>query len=191
MSDTIRREVIPDRPADESATADMQWTDPTEALKDVMTQFDSAGVNFRILLSQSTDDEIRKQAADFPSFDIIVAADGRDGDRAPEMIGNVRLLRVGEKGKTAGLIGLYPDDKTEPVRYELVTLSEDYFENTDKMTELMKTYQERLKDSQVVTAEGPVGHPTGATFVGAAKCGECHSSAFKIWQGTAPHHGTN
>ena len=188
MSDTIRREVIPDRPADESATADMQWTDPTEALKDVMTQFDSAGVNFRILLSQSTDDEIRKQAADFPGFDIIVAADGRDGDRAPEMIGNVRLLRVGEKGKTAGLIGLCPDDKTEPVRYELVTLSEDYFENTDKMTELMKTYQERLKDSQVVTAEGPVGHPTGATFLGAAKCGECHSSAFKIWQGTAHAH---
>jgi hypothetical protein len=188
MSDTIRREVIPDRPADEAATADMQWTDPTEALKDVMTQFDSAGVNFRILLSQSTDDEIRKQAADFPGFDVIVAADGRDGDRAPEMIGNVRLLRVGEKGKTAGLIGLYPDDKTEPVRYELVTLSEDYFENTDKMTELMKTYQERLKDSQVVTAEGPVGHPTGATFVGAAKCGECHSSAFKIWQGTAHAH---
>jgi len=188
MSDTIRREVIPDRTADEAASADLLWTDPSEALIEVLKKFDEAKVDFRILLSQSTDDEIRQQAKDFPAFDIIVAADGRDGDRQPEMLGTTRLLRVGEKGKTAGVVGLYPGDKTEPVRYELVTLSESHFSDSDKMTDLMRSYQERLKDSQVVTAEGPVGHPSGATFVGASKCGECHTTAFGIWKETAHAH---
>jgi hypothetical protein len=186
MSETIRRDVIPDRTADEAANADLQWTDPSEALTEVLKQFDDAKVDFRILLSQSTDDEIRQQAKDFPVFDIIVAADGRDGDRQPKMLGSTRLLRVGEKGKTAGVVALYPGDKTNPVRYELVTLSEAHFSNSEKMTDLMRSYQERLKDGQVVTAEEPVGHPSGATFVGASKCGECHTSAFDIWKET-PH----
>ena len=186
MSDKIRREVIPDRTAEEAASADLQWTDPTEALRAVLLQFKDANVNFRILLSQSTDEEIRKQASDFPELDIIVAADGKDGDLKPEMIGPVRLLRVGEKGKTAGVIGLYPDDKIDPVRYELVTLSPDYFTESEEMTDLMKTYQERLRDGQIVTADGPVGHPSGATFVGVAKCAECHTKAFAVWKET-PH----
>lgn len=186
MSDSIRREVIPDRNAEDAATADMQWTDPSEALREVMGQFDEAEVDFRILLSQSTDEEIRKQAEEFPNFDVIVAADGRDGDIRPEMLGSVRLLRVGEKGKTAGVLGIYPGDKAEPVRFELVTLSESYFPDSDRMTELMRSYQERLKDSQIVIADGAAGYPTGATFVGATKCGECHTKAFDIWKKT-PH----
>jgi hypothetical protein len=187
MSDTIRKEVIPDRAADETS-ADLQWTDPSEALREVMAKFDEAKVDFRILLSQSTDDEIRKQAVDFSGFDIIVAADGRDGDRKPELIGNVRVLRVGEKGKTAGLVGIYPEE-AERVRYELVTLSEEYFDEAPVMTELMKTYQTRLREDQTVLAEGPVAHPSGATFVGASKCAECHTTAFNIWKETAHAHG--
>lgn len=189
MSDTIRRAIIPDRPADEAATADLNWTDPEAALTEVMQAFDDAGVNFRILLSQSTDEEIRKQAERFPKFDIIVAADGRDGDRQPEMLGDVRLLRVGEKGKTAGVVGIYPEDADNAVRYELVTLSEENFAASDSMTDLMRTYQDRLKESAIVTADTVVAHPSGATFVGASKCGECHTQAFDVWKNTSHSHG--
>lgn len=187
MSDTIRREVIPDRSADEAAQADLQWTDPNEALQDVLKKFDEAGVKVRVLLSQSTVDESRALAKQFPAFDLIITANGfGEGEPKPEMIGPVRLLQVGEKGKMAGVIGLYPDDKTNPVRYELVTLSGDVFSDSDPMTKLMQTYQERLKDGQIVTADGAVGHPSGASFVGASKCGECHTKAFAVWEKT-PH----
>ena len=175
MSDTIRREVIPDRTPEEAAVADLQWGDPAEALAEVLKKFDEEKVDFRVLLSQSTDEEIREQAAAFPQFDIIVAADGKDGDREPEMIGPVRLLRVGEKGKTAGVVGLYPKGEKDSIRYELVTVSAAHFSESEKMAELMKVYQGRLKDSSIVTAENPVAHPSGATFVGASKCGECHT----------------
>ena len=186
MSDTIRREIIPDRTPEEAAVADLQWGDPAEALAEVLKKFDEENVDFRVLLSQSTDEEIREQAKAFPQFDIIVAADGKDGDREPEMIGSVRLLRVGEKGKTAGVVGLYPKGETDSIRYELVTVSAAHFSESEKMTELMKVYQGRLKDSSIVTAENPVAHPSGATFVGASKCGECHTKAFEIWKDT-PH----
>jgi hypothetical protein len=186
MSDTIRREIIPDRTPEEAAVADLQWGDPAEALAEVLTKFDEEKVDFRVLLSQSTDEEIREQAKAFPQFDIIVAADGKDGDREPEMIGSVRLLRVGEKGKTAGVVGLYPKGEKDSIRYELVTISAAHFSESEKMAELMKVYQGRLKDSSIVTAENPVTHPSGATFVGASKCGECHTKAFEIWKDT-PH----
>lgn len=186
MSDQIRREIIPDRTPEEAAVADLQWGDPTEALTDVLKKFDEENVDFRILLSQSTDEEIREQAAAFPQFDIIVAGDGKDGDRQPEMIGSIRLLRVGEKGKTAGVVGLYPNEEKDKIRYELVTISAAHFSESEKMTDLMRVYQGRLKDSAIVTAENPVAHPSGATFVGASKCGECHTKAFEIWKDT-PH----
>lgn len=186
MSDKIRREIIPDRTPEEAAVADLQWGDPSEALTDVLKKFEEEKVDVRVLLSQSTDEEIREQATAFPQFDIIVAGDGKDGDREPEMIGPVRLLRVGEKGKTAGVVGIYSKNEKDSIRYELVTISADHFSESEKMTDLMKVYQERLKDSSIVTAESPVAHPSGATFVGASKCGECHSKAFDIWKKT-PH----
>jgi hypothetical protein len=186
MSDTIRKQVIPDRTPDEAAAADLQWTDPEAALKDVLTKFDNEQVNFRILLSQSTDEEIQKQAAEFPQFDIIVAADGKDGDQVPEMLGNTRMLRVGEKGKTAGVVGIYPNDPENPVRYELVTISAEHFGETKSMIELMAGYQTQLKDTAIVKSDRAVPHPSGASFVGAGKCAECHTKAFEIWKNT-PH----
>ncbi len=187
ISDSFRRKVIPDRTAEDAAAADLQWTDPTEALKVVTQEFDKADVKLRILLSQSTPQESRMLAAEFPMLDIIVTADSvTDGERQPELIGRVRMLQVGRKGQQAGIIGIYPDDAVEPVRFELVALRGEQFADSARMTDLMQRYQDRLKGDSVVTATDAVAHVSGATFVGANKCGECHTKAFDIWKAT-PH----
>ncbi len=189
MSDTIRKAVIPDRTAEENANADLTWTDPAPVLTEVLAKLDEEKVTFRILLSQSTLEESRKLATDYPQFDVIVTANGfGEGERQPEKIGNVRLLQVGEKGKQVGLIGLYPDEKENPVRFELITLSGDRFPDSEAMITLMQDYQGQLKDQNTVTAEPAVAHPSGAKFVGASKCGECHTKAFEIWKDTAHAH---
>lgn len=55
------------------------------------------------------------------------------------------------------------------------------------MIRLMANYQERLKDEKVIIADAVTSpHPSGATFVGADKCGECHTTAYRIWKDT-PH----
>ena len=120
MSETIRREVLPE----DSSGADVTWSDPGEALGRVLQQFEEERVQVRILLSQSTLEESRRLAEQFPAFDVIVSAQGfGEGESVPEQIGRVRLVQVGEKGRTAGVLGFYPGDAEQPVRFELVTLS--------------------------------------------------------------------
>jgi hypothetical protein len=187
MSDTIRKSVVPDMTPEQAAGAEIQWSDPGEALTSVMKEFDAEGVAVRVLLSQSTLEESKKLAEDFPGFTLIVCANGfGEGTDKPEMVGNVALLEVGKKGKAAGVVGLYPDDKETPVQFERVTLSGELFPDSDRMTELMQGYQDRLKSEAVAKNDGTLPHPSGATFVGASKCGECHTQAFEIWEKT-PH----
>ncbi|MBC7964656.1 MAG: hypothetical protein H7Z17_01925, partial [Fuerstia sp.] len=124
MSDTIRKSAIPDMTPEQAANADMRWTDPAEALTSVLKEFDDASVTVRILLAQTTLEESKKLAEDFPTLTLIVRANGfGEGADKAEMVGSVRLIEVGKKGKAAGVIGLYPDDTENPVRFELVPLS--------------------------------------------------------------------
>lgn len=182
MSDTIRKEVL----GQNAGQGDIEWTDPAVALKDVLQQFDDEGVTFRILLSQSTIEESRQLARDFPALDVIVTAQGfGEGEPEPERIGNVRLVQAGEKGKTAAVMAVYPGDSENPLRFELVTLSGDRFGEDTAMVDLMKDYQQRLQEQRVVAVQEVAGHPSGAAFVGALKCGECHTQAMATWSKTA------
>jgi hypothetical protein len=185
LSETRRKEVFPAN----SPPADAEWTDPGQALQTVLEEFENEQVQFRVLLSQATLEESREYARQFPQFNVIVTAEGfGDGEPKPETIGPVSLIQPGEKGRTAGVIGIYPDDPSQPIRFELVTLSGDRFGDDPEMIQLMRDYQQRLTEQSVVAAESPVGHPSGATFVGAQKCGECHTQALAIWEKTAHAH---
>lgn len=187
MSDSQRREVIPDR--EPGTDADISWSDPDTALKAALAHFDAEGVTYRILLSQSSLEESRAFAKAYPAFQMIVTARGfGEGEKVAEEIGPVRLIQAGEKGKHAGVVGVYPSDSETPFRFELITLSGATFGESPAMIEHMRAYQGRLKDESIVTAESEVGHPSGATFVGASKCGECHTKAFSIWKETAHAH---
>lgn len=187
MSDTIRKSIIPDMTPEEAANAEIQWTDPSEAMTAVMKEFADAGVAVRVLLAQTTLEESKKLAEDFPELTLVVRANGfGEGIDNPEIVGTVRLVQVGKKGKAAGVIGLYPGDAENPVRFELVTLSGEQFPDSDRMTQLMQGYQDRLRSDAVAKNDGTVAHPSGASFVGASKCGECHTKAFEIWKNT-PH----
>ncbi|MEZ6074254.1 MAG: cytochrome c family protein [Pirellulaceae bacterium] len=59
------------------------------------------------------------------------------------------------------------------------------------MLEEFARYQQRLADAGF---EGLgltfTAHPTGRTFVGSEACGDCHSTAFEIWQETPHFHAT-
>ncbi|MFM7059113.1 MAG: multiheme c-type cytochrome [Planctomycetota bacterium] len=185
LSETLRNQVLPAG----SPAGDAEWTSPEESLSSVMREFDAQQVQFRVLLSQATLEESRQIARTFPQFNLVVCAQGfGDGESEPELVGSVRLIQAGEKGKTAGVIGIYPASVEQPVRFELVTLNGDRFGDDPAMIELMQQYQQRLREQRLVSAEAPVRHPSGASFVGARKCGECHSKAFAVWEKSAHAH---
>ncbi|MCA9059419.1 MAG: hypothetical protein KDA85_13015 [Planctomycetaceae bacterium] len=190
LSESLRKQVIPDRPDDPSQPpADLSWESPEKAIPSVLAKFDEDNVGYRILLSQGSLEETRGLVEKFPAFDLVVTAEGfGDGERDPELIGHTRLLQVGTKGKFAGVVGLYPNDDKQPCRFELVSLNGEQFQHSDVIVELMRKYQQRLHDERIVEIEGAVAYPSGAEFVGADKCGECHTKAMEVWQNTAHAH---
>jgi hypothetical protein len=185
LSDTLRREVL----ADAGGGGDIEWRSPDEALAQVLQQMQEAGVTFPILLSQATLDESRAIAERFPAFRIVITAEGfGEGESKAELIGPVRLLQVGEKGRAAGVIGIYPETEEQQVRFELVELSGERFGDDEGIIALLRDYQQRLRDERLTGAGSSTGHPAGAEYVGAARCGECHTQAMQVWQQSAHAH---
>jgi hypothetical protein len=182
MSEELKKLILP--------FPDVTWKDPVPELKKVVEEFAEQKVDLRFLLSQSTVEESMALAEQFPQFQIVLTAEGTgDPDPAapPQKVGNTLLIETGRKGKYVGVLGVYPDDRETPFRYQLVALERDDFDETPAMINLMRNFQDRLKDEKIVLADAiSAPHPSGSTFVGADKCGECHTSAYKIWQQT-PH----
>lgn len=173
---------------------DITWQEPAKVLPDVIKQMQAAKPDLMILLSQSEKDESKALAEKFPEFDILLTAGGvEDPLGEPAFIGKTMMVDVGHKGKSAGVVGYYPDqaDKADPskrFRFTVIELDKQRFQNTPKMAEHMQFYQDRLKQEDLAAKELPIDHPRGATFVGAETCGECHTKAYEKWLTTAHAH---
>ncbi len=167
---------------------DVQITDAKSVLPEILQALTTEKVDLRVLLSHGSLPEARELAKAFPAFDIILSAGGpEDPDGRPEVVGNSVILNVGRKGKHAGVLAIYPDSDPR-FRFELVQLDRERFGDSPRMIEHMRYYQQRLREQEIVLAEPPVGHPSGATFVGAKACAECHEEEFEIWAATG--HGS-
>ncbi|HAW28245.1 MAG TPA: hypothetical protein DCY03_09020 [Planctomycetaceae bacterium] len=173
---------------------DITWQEPAKVLPDVIQQMQAAKPDLMILLSQSEKEESKALAEKFPQFDLLLTAGGvEDPLGEPTFIGNTMMVDVGHKGKSAGVVGYYPDqaDKTDPskrFRFTVIELDKQRFKDTPKMAEHMQFYQDRLKQEDLAAKELPIDHPRGATFVGAETCGECHTKAYEKWLTTAHAH---
>tara|TARA_R110001592_G_scaffold72115_3_gene220194 strand:+ start:67059 stop:68723 length:1665 start_codon:yes stop_codon:yes gene_type:complete len=173
---------------------DITWQEPAKVLPDVIQQMQAAKPDLMILLSQSEKEESKALAEKFPQFDLLLTAGGvEDPLGEPTFIGNTMMVDVGHKGKSAGVVGYYPDqaDKADPskrFRFTVIELDKQRFKDTPKMAEHMQFYQDRLKQEDLAAKELPIDHPRGATFVGAETCGECHTKAYEKWLTTAHAH---
>lgn len=182
LSDVLKREVFP--------LGDADWSEPRPAIEKVLAEFDEQSVDLRIMLAQATVKESVELAKEFPQFDIILTARGvgdPDPNAQPQKVGNTLIVEAGRKGKHVGVLGVYRENDRLSFRFKLVSLERDNFEDTRSMIDLMQKYQTRLKDDKIVLVDGvSAPHPSQAKFVGADKCGECHTEAFRIWKDT-PH----
>lgn len=165
--------------------------DPTEVLPGVIEKMDAEKPDFLVLLSHGSEAEAKELAAKFPQFRIILTAGGpEEPEVKPIVVGKTWILEVGHKGKRIGVLGYYPDDAKNPFRFDLVELDDTRFKDDPYMRGLMRNYQQQLQDESLATSdELLLKHPSGHTFVGAKKCGECHKKAYEIWQHTKHHDG--
>lgn len=173
---------------------DITWLDPAKVLPDVIKKMEAAKPDLMILLSQSKKEESKSIAEKFPFFDILLTAGGvEDPIGEPQFIGKTMMVDVGHKGKSAGVVGFYPQDAdkgdpTKRFRFTVIELDKQRFQDTPRMAEHMQFYQDRLKQEDLAAKELPIDHPRGAQFVGVEKCGECHTKAYEKWLTTAHAH---
>ena len=161
---------------------------PEAALKPVVDALAGEDLDLRVLMSFSSKDESRQLAKTYAAFDLILTAGGAEDPKGePEPVGKAWMVDVGHKGKSVGVLGYYPDREPR-FRFELVNLDKFRFDDSLRMVEHMRFYQDRLKEERLVATEIPIRYPstTGAKFVGAESCGDCHSQAYDKWLET-PH----
>ncbi len=182
LSEGMHREVFP--------LGDAKWSDPIAAITAAMSEFDQQGVQLRVLLSYASIEDSIEYAKQFPKFNVVLTARGvgdPDPNAAPQKVGDTLIVEPGRKGRHVGVLGVYKEGDELSFRYKLVTLERQGFPETQSMVDLMQKYQNRLKDEQIVLVDGvSAPHPSQSKFVGATKCGECHTEALEIWENT-PH----
>ncbi len=158
------------------------------SIKSEITEAD----DFKILLFCGDEDAataaVAKHAPD--TFDLLLVSGGYgEPTYKPQTIqgSKTQMIITGNKGMYSGLVGLYQDGQFQ---YARVALTHDFTDSSDIM-QLMASYQNQL---QAVGLEGlglrPVAHPKGTEFVGSKACGECHTTAYEIWEGTPHYHAT-
>ena len=160
--------------------------EPDEVLPAIIETLEASKPDFMVLLCYGTEKESLELARKYPQFQIVLATGGPDEpDGKPIEVGKTWVLNVGHKGKRVGVLGYYPANKENPFRFELIQLDKARFGNDPAMRTLMRHYQQQLEDEGIaVSDELLLRHPSGHSYVGAAKCGECHAETFKHWKGT-------
>lgn len=178
---SIREHVAP-----AGVVSDITIQDPAEVLPGVIEKMTAEKPAFLILLSHGTEAEAKELAEKFPQFQIILTAGGpEEPESKPVVVGKTWILEAGQKGKRVGVLGYYPDNSEQPFRYDLVALDDARFKDDPYMRTLMKNYQQQVQDEALDTSdELLLRHPSGNTFVGARKCGECHKKAYEHWKDT-------
>ncbi|MFH5806542.1 multiheme c-type cytochrome [Alienimonas sp. DA493] len=179
---------------DPEPTSTIGVYDAPEALPQALEEL--ADCDVRVLLSQALPEQTTQYLKDFPGFHVAVTAGGpEDPSPEPEVVstpeGEALLLRVGHKGKHAGVVGVYPPAEGSDgprLTYALVTLSKDRYGHDRSMDPIMASYQQSIADNLEAIFEDlpPAAPPRPGGYVGAAKCGECHTKAYAKWK-ESPH----
>ncbi len=177
-----------DKVAPAGVNTNITIREPNEVLPGIIKTLEDLKPDLMVLLCHGSDEEAKKLAAAYPQFRIVLAAGGYDEpDGKPIKVGKSWVLNVGHKGKRVGVLGFYPKNSAEPFKFELIQLDKDRFKNHPAMRELMRNYQQQLEDEGIAASEDLLisNHPSGHSFVGAEKCGDCHTKAFEIWKDTS------
>jgi nitrate reductase cytochrome c-type subunit len=155
-----------------------------------------------ILLYQGTSEHARLVAKDWPQFQIILCqADDSEPPQFPDVVdhpggGKTLVIQVGHKGRYVGLVGAFKKaDGSFDLKYQLVSLSEDYLTPNDAAAEKanpalarLEDYAKQVKDRNFLAKVPQVPHPAqiqaadlNLTYIGSEKCASCHQGENIKW----------
>ncbi len=164
--------------------------DPNASLRATFEKMRIENPDFTIVTFFGKEERAKLLMQNVVGFDLIVVAGGYGEPMykpAPIKRSTAKMILTGNKGMYAGVVGVYPD---KSYKYARVPLTHE-FEDAPEMRKLMSDYQDQLRDLGLSSlGVEPIPHPTGRKFVGSKKCGECHTTAYDIWEGSAHFEAT-
>jgi len=166
---------------------DLKLTPMSQVLPSVIESLDHEKCDLKILIANSSLEVGRQLAQQFPSFDLVISANGvGEPTNAPERIessGRVSsLVQVGNKGMHVGVIGFYTNGGKLVSRYQRVPL-DARFEDSEEMKTVFLDYQDDLAARSLEELRiAPKPHPSHRQYRGSESCQECHEYAYKIWK---------
>ena len=158
---------------------------PIEAAHRSISEMANLSVSYRVVTFFGKEEAAAQLVREVPGFDLVIVGGGAgEPTYKPQAIPGsaTQMIVTGDKAMYAGVVGLYDD---QPMKYARVPLTHE-FADAPEMRRLMQSYQDQLK---TLGLKGlglqPIRHPSGEEFVGTATCGECHTTAYDIWEATA------
>ncbi len=172
---------------------DVELLDPAAALREVVPALRRLECDLLVLLAHAPVDEASDLARQFRDFHLVVAA----GDTTEPPLERrtidgtqTQLVELGTKGMYVGVLALFDEGGRRTFRYQRVPM-DARFRDAPEMKLRLAAMQEQYRN---LGWQGlglrSVAHPRGTTFVGSAKCGECHTQAYAIWEKTPHAHAT-
>ena len=176
----------------ESAYQDMEIMDPVVSLTPLLSDLRDK-TDILILLSHAEMEESIVIAEACPELDLIISGHLVDRpDLYREKVKNTYVIPVGEKGNYVGKITLSPQQKQTgedeyfdrlPPVIEITPLDERFADSPD-IAMLLRIYQERLKDEELLAQVFKSDLPSNLAFIANNDCAVCHNKIFKHWEGT-------
>lgn len=166
---------------------------PENVLSGVLAELER-DTHMQVLLVQGPEEYAKRLAAAHPGFEVIVAKSRSvDPPKESETLndGKTQLIMVGQKGQNVGVLGLYQGaDPTKRFRYQMLDLHSRFNGKTEAMRKLVdEDFQEELRNNQVLQTYVRRPYvffdgPTGASYVGAETCKQCHPNTYAKWAST-------
>ena len=176
----------------ESAYQNMEVMDPVVSLTPLLSDLRDK-TDILILLSHAEMEESIVIAEACPELDLIISGHLVDRpDLYREKVKNTYVIPAGEKGKYVGKITLSPQQKQTgedeyfnrlPPVIEITPLDERFADSPD-IAMLLRIYQERLKDEELLAQVFKSDLPSNLAFIANNDCAVCHNKIFKHWEGT-------
>ncbi|MBC8548674.1 MAG: hypothetical protein H8D23_03390 [Candidatus Brocadiales bacterium] len=166
--------------------------DPVLSLKPLLSSLNDK-TDLLILLSHAEMEESIKIAEVYPELDLIISGHLVDRpDLYIEKVNNTYVIPVGEKGKYAGEITLsLQQNQTDEGGYFIsvspaieITPLDGRFGDSPEIAMLLRTYQQRLRDEELLAQVFKSDPPANLAFIGNDDCSACHNKIFKHWEET-------
>jgi hypothetical protein len=176
----------------ENSSQDIEVKDPVLSLKPLLSDLHDK-TDILILLSHAEMEESIKIAEVYPELDLVISGHMVDRpDLYIEKVNNTYVIPVGEKGEYVGEITLSTQQKQtgEDEHFNSfssaieITPLDGKFEDSPEIAMLLRIYQQRLKDEELLEQVFKTDLPSNLTFIGNDDCALCHNKIFKHWEET-------